>query len=812
MKTIWQDVRYSVRVLLKHRWFTLVAVLTLALGICGVTAQFSIVDAALLRGLPFPEPDRLVKVTMRDPMWAPERERNPWISDVIEFGKQTQSFDGLAGYLFAGSAIVNINGVPQRLSGCSVTDNFFSVLGVNPILGRNFTAADNREDAESVAIISYAIWQTAFGGDPNVIGRHLRLNGRPTTVVGVMPPNFEFPRDQIWVPYFKELPCKERPCSSPHVLARLRSNVSAEQARVEFETYLQRLAKDYPRTNERFTVSRIEPLLNGFIARPTKQLLMSMLGVVVAVLLIACANVMNMQFARNAARTSEFAMRNALGASRRRLVQQMLTEGLVIAAIGGAAGVGLAYWAIDLFSGLMGRLPVDATPFWMQFRIDRRVLALTVVATAASVVLSALLPAILASRTNLVDVLKAGARGQTSRVMSRLSSGLVIGQIALTCALLISSLLLIKSIVNQSILNFGFNLDSVLAGRVNFDVEYPKVEDRRAALRNVLMGFRSNPQFTHAAFSSRRLMMTNDDPSRFEIEGQTYQRPEDRLQAWEEVVSDRYFETLNLKVIHGREFELADRDERQFVALVNESFQRKYFPNEVPIGRRLRHNERDQWRTIVGVVPDTLMQGPIEQERDGVAVFTPLEAAPLTHVTLVVRGRVPPSQLSDAVRRELLEENPNLAIYLLDTPRNLLKGLLVQSRSTASLFAAFGLVAILLSAVGLYGITAFSVHRRTQEFGIRMALGAQRRSVLFMVLRQGTLQLMTGLALGIALTLAIVRLGGAFISSFLYQVSPYDPLIYGMVIMLLAVATLLACLIPARRATKVDPLVALRYE
>jgi putative ABC transport system permease protein len=347
---------------------------------------------------------------------------------------------------------------------------------------------------------------------------------------------------------------------------------------------------------------------------------------------------------------------------------------------------------------------------------------------------------------------------------------------------------------------------------VNFDVEYPKREDRLVASRNLLTGFRANPQFTHAAFSSRRLMMTNDDPSRFEIEGQTYQRPEDRLQAWEEVVSDGYFETLGLKVIHGREFESADRDDRQYVALVNESFQRKYYPNEVPIGRRLRHNERDQWRTIVGVVPDTLMQGPIEQERDGAAVFTPLEAAPLTHMTLVVRGRVPPGQLSDAVRRELLKENPNLGIYLLDTPRNLLKGLLVQSRSTASLFAAFGMVAILLSSVGLYGITAFSVNRRIHEFGIRMALGAQRRSVLFMVLRQGTFQLMIGIAFGIGLTLAIVRFGKAFISTLLYQVSPYDPLIYGVVIMLLAVATFLACLIPARRATKVDPLEALRYE
>jgi putative ABC transport system permease protein len=812
MHTLWQDLRYGARTLLKQPGFTLVAVLTLALGICGVTTQFSIVDAALLRGLPLPEPDRLVGITMRDPSWAPDRTRNLWLSDVVEFGKETRSFEGLAGYSYAAPVIANINGMPQRLSGCLVTSNFFKLLGAKPILGRDFTESDNQTNAEPVTIISHALWQSDFGGDAQIIGRTFRVSRRATTIVGVMPPGFEFPRDQLWIPIFNEWSCSQRPCGPAYVVARLKPDVSLTQAQAEVDNYLQRLAKDYPRTNEGFTVSRIEPVLNGFVARPTRQLLLSMFGAVVAVLLIACANVMNMQFARATARASEFAMRSALGASRLRLIRQLLTESLIIATLGGIGGIVLAHWAIDLFSGVMGQLPVKVMPFWMQFQIDRRVLGITVAACVASVMLSALLPALLASRVNLGEVIKSGARGHTNRLVSRLTGVLVTGQIALTCALLISSLLLIKSINNQSTLNFGFDLDAVLAGRVNFDPEFRSKDQLLDTFRSLLRHLRSSPHFTHAALSSRRLMMTNDDPSAFQIEGRVYQRPEDRLLAWEEVVSDGYFDTLGLRPIAGREFEMGDRDERRFVALVNESFARKHFGATTPIGQRVRRDDKDQWRPIVGIVPDTMMQGPLDQQRDGSAVFFPIEAEQRLGLTLVVRGYAPPSQLTEAVRSEILKVNPNLAIYLVDTPRNLMKSLLVQPRTTASLFAVFGGVATLLAAVGLYGITAFAVNRRTQEFGIRMALGADRRRILLLVLRQGGIQFILGTVLGLVLTLLLLRLGRSVVSDSLYQVNPHDPIIYAGVIGLLAAATVLACLAPARRATKVDPLVALRHE
>jgi predicted permease len=812
IQDLWQDLLFGLRMLRKNPGFTAVAALTLALGICGVTAQFSVVDAALLRGLPFPEPERLMRVAMRDPAWEPERDRNPWMSDILEFQKLAQSFEGFASYQFAGAVMVTINDTPQRLSGCNVTHNFFALLGVKPALGRDFIEADNRGDAERVVIISDALWRSDFGGDPNIIGRVIRVNARPSTIIGVMPPGFEFPRDQIWIPIFNEYPYTERPWGAVNALARLKPGISLDQAHAEFGAYLQRLAKEYPRTNERFTTPRIEPILNNFIARPTRQLLLAMLGSALAVLLIACANVMNMQFAHASARASEYATRSALGASRLRLVRQMLTESLLLATLGGVAGVVLAYWAIGLFSGVMGAIPVKAMPYWMQFHIDRRVLAITLAATIASSLLSALLPALLASRANLAETLKAGARGNTSRLVSRLTGGFVVGQISLTFALLISSLLLIKSVTNQFTLNFGFDIDGVLAGRVNFDAEYRNAEERRVAFRQLLTHLRSNPQFTAAAFTTRRNMLTNDNPLRLEIEGQTYIRPEDRIEAWGEFVSDGYFATIGVRPLRGREFEPGDRDERSFVALVNESFARRHFGGEDPIGRRLRFNERDQWRAIIGVVPDTLMQGPMEQRRDGAGVFLSIEANPVSHLTLVVRGHTPPPRLAEPTRREILKVNPNLGIYSVGTPRELMKTILAQPRTTASLFAVFGGVAMLLAAVGLYGVTAFSVSRRTQEFGIRMALGASRRDILLLALRKGAMQLLIGTVTGLGLTLALTQLGSATVSGFLYRVDPHDPLIYGAVIVLLGVAMLLACLAPALRAAKVDPLVALRCE
>jgi putative ABC transport system permease protein len=809
---MFQDLRYGLRLLWKNPGFALVAVFTLALGICGVTTQFSIVDAALLRGLPFPEADRLVRISMRDPSWAPERDYSLSAADVLEFAQKQQSFEGLAQYLFAGSFIVTIHETPQRLSGSHVTSNFFSILGVKPAMGRDFSESDDQPGVERVAIISDALWRSEFGSDANILGRKLRLNGQPATVIGVMPPGFQFPRDQLWTPIFNEYGSfAERPGGGANVVGRLKPGVTLDQATSELGVALRVLAAEYPQTNGRFTEARIEPLISGFVKRPTRQLLITMFGAVLAVLLIACANVMNMQFAKATVRSRELAIRAALGASRSRLVRQMLVESLVLAGLGGAAGALLAHWAIGLFAGVTGTLPTQALPSWLLFKIDGRALAFTVGATALSVILSGLLPALAGSRANLTEALKESVRGYTSRFVRRFTGGLVVTQIALTCALLISSLLLIKSISNQFALNFGFDLDGVLAGRINFEAEYRTDDERRAAFRRILSHLRSSPQFTHAAFTGRRNMMTNET-FHGQIEGLTYERPEDRLESWLEFVSDGYFATLGLRPIEGREFEPGDTGDRRFVVLVNESFARKHFAGESPLGHRVRANERDTWRRIIGVVPDTLMQGPLEQQRDGSGIFVPTEALPLSYLTLVVRGHESGGRLTQALQRELAKVEPNLAIYGLDTPKNHFKTALAQSRSVASLFAIFGVVSVLLAAVGLYGVMSFAVSRRTQEFGVRMALGAERRDIMRMVIAEGGRQLAIGAALGIGLAMVFVQLGGAALPAFLYRVNPRDPLVYAGVVLLLAAATVIACFFPARRATKVDPMVALRHE
>ncbi|HWA09646.1 MAG TPA: ABC transporter permease [Opitutaceae bacterium] len=803
-----RDLILGGRLLLKEKAFFAISVFITTLGIGGVTAQFSVINAALLRGLPFPEPDRLVRIAVRDPSWAPGRIRNLWTRDVVAWDKEQQSLTGLAGYFMGGSFIATIHDVPERFSGSHVTDGFFSLLGVKPAQGRDFTADDQRPGAPRVTIISDALWESEFDRDPRILGRTFRLNGAVTTIVGVMPAGFSFPRDQLWLPMFNEYPLGSGPGGQPYALGRLKPGVSFAQATAEFALLAQRTAHDHPDDSGGLTAVTVEPLLGAFVGRDARQLLYVVLVAVGAVLLIACVNVMNMQFARTARRTRELAVRGALGASRGRLIAQMLTESLIVAICGGAGGVLLAAWTVDAYPGLIGALPGGtALPPWMRFEIDRTVLLFTLGATTLAVLVSGLLPAFLASRVNSLDVLKEGGRGQTHPLINRLAGGLVVGQIALTGALLVASLLLVKSVRSRYELDFGYDLDSVLAGRINFEVSYRDTDALLAAQGRFLERLRHSPEVTHAALSSRRNLMTNIS-DRLQIEG----REGEWLPASLEIVSDGYFATLGLRPLAGREFEVTDTPERSSIVVVNATFARKYFGAENPVGRRVRDDEKGSWFTIVGVVPDTLMQGPLDARTDGAGFFVPMAHHPQSYATLVVRGRGAPMQLAGAVRRELAQFDSNLAIYGLDTPRGFLRSALGQVRAVTLLFGAFGFVATVLSVTGLYGVAAFSVSQRTQEFGIRMALGAAPRAILRLVLGQGLVRFALGTALGLGLALALTRLASSMVDNFLYKTSPHDPAVYALVLALLAVTTLLACLLPAWRATKVDPVVALRAE
>jgi putative ABC transport system permease protein len=549
-------------------------------------------------------------------------------------------------------------------------------------------------------------------------------------------------------------------------------------------------------------------LLNTFVGRDARDLMTVMLVAVVAVLLIACVNVMNMQFARATRRAKELAVRGALGASRARLVAQMLTESLIVAALGGVLGVVLAAWAVDFYSGLVSSLPGGAAlPVWLTFKIDGAVLACTLAATGVSVLASGLVPALVASRTNALDVLKEGGRGHTSWVVKRVTGGLVVGQIALTCALLVASLLLVKSVLSRYALDLGYDATTVLAGRMNFETDYHDNDAVLGAQRKILEHLRTVPEFTAAAFTSRRNMMTNSSLG-LQIEG----RENEHVAAALEFVSDGYFATLGLRPRQGREFELTDTPDHPMVVLVNATFAHKYFPTGDALGHRLRDDPGEPWRTIVGVVPDTLMQGPLDARADGAGLFIPLSNSAQAYVTLVVRGHGAPLALRGTLQRELARIDPNLAIYQLDTPQGFLRAALAQTRTVTTLFSVFALVAVVLSVVGLYGVAAFSVNHRTQEFGIRIALGATPREIMRMVLGQGLGRFAVGALLGIGLAFALTRFGGAVLNNFLYKTSPHDPATYAFVVALLALATLAACLVPARRATRVDPMIALRAE
>jgi len=818
-ETVYQDLRIGARGLIKDKAFTLLAVVVLALGICGVTTQLSVIRGMLWRGLPFPESERLMDLQLRDPK-LPNGGFGGGVAmpDFSEFVAGQHTFTELAAYLNGSTVNATIDGKAVRFTGGYVTHNFFSLLGVQPVIGRTFRADDDKPGAERVTIIGHAIWQREFGGARDVIGKTFRMNGRTATVIGVMPAGFKFPvNEELWVPLFNEFPPKLRgdpQAIAPAVFGRIKPGTTIDQAKVEFDAMAKRLALEYPKTNSQLTDVQIQPMLRNFIGPQVENMIHLMFAAVLAVLLIACVNVMNMQLARATLRAKELAIRGALGASRFRMIRQMLTESFVLATIGAVVGVALAFWAIDLLTQAIQGLTFPM-PFWVHFTVDLPVVGSVVAVVIATVFVSGFVPAVVAAHANAAEVMKESGRGNTSRLVGKITRLLVIGQIGLTFALLVSCALMVRSIVNQQTVSFGYDTGSVLTARMGlFEADYPTPADRLAFFKRVERELRANPAFEYASLTSR-FRMTFNGPSQYELDGKSFANPNDAPRATVENISDGYFESLGLKPLAGNEFTLADSDTRQPVALVNTVFAKKHFGNDSPVGHRIRRvNPEGPWRTIVGVVPDTLMQGPfsIPGVSDNAGYFVPLEFEPPSFVTIIVRGRGRPETLTDTLRQQIAKLDCNLPLYFVGTPKALLNETLAQNRILATLFSIFGLVGVVLSAVGLYGVMSFSVNQRTQEFGIRMALGANGSTILRTVLQQGMGQLAIGVAFGAVAAFALVSVLKGAIANFLFQVNPQDPLIYFGVVALLGLIALAACFVPARRATQVDPMVALRTD
>ncbi|MFN2508878.1 MAG: ABC transporter permease [Chthoniobacterales bacterium] len=823
-----QDVRIGLRVLIKEKTFCILAVTVLALGICGVTTQFTVVNAFVLRGFSFPHPEQLMSVGLIDPK-ADDNQNNggagniPSSQDYEDLRSAQQSFAMMSGYLNGSTINVTYKNSPTRYTGGYVTEDFFKILGVSPILGRDFTGGDNKPGAEKVTLIGHEIWQRDFGGDPNIVGQPVRINGKAATIVGVMPQGFKFPNsEQLWVPLYNEFPVKSREDPSgigPAILGRLKPGVSLDQVNLEFAQLAARLAKEYPKTNGQLTTASVQPLLKSFVGPQLRQTVYAMLGAVIVVLLIACVNVMNMQFGRAALRAKELAIRGALGATRWRIVRQMLTESLLVAVLGAVIGVILAHWAVGLLVRATSALP-QPLPYWVSFTIDAPVLLFTVGITLLATIVSGFIPAILSARANPAEVMKEGGRGNSSRLVNVLTRVLVIGQIALTAALLIAAAFQIKSIRNQITVDYGYDEDAVYSARMGlFEGDYPTHEARQQFFVRALRALRNHPAFENAAMTAR-FRMTFANFGQYEVDGQTYVTDRDRPRGNSEAISDGYFSALGLKILEGRDFTIEDNDAKQPVAIVNSSFARKYYGNQSPLGRRIRlfnPAKLEDWRTIVGVVPDTLMQGPFNQQTDASGFYIPLLGVPPApqFVTVVVR----PHQgqradtLGPILGQAVAQIDANLPVYFGGTPARLHDEILGANRIIATLFTIFGITAVVLSAVGLYGVMSFSVNQRTQEFGIRMALGADAARIVRMVMTQGAWQLSIGLFLGVgAAALLLGVIGAQALQNFLFKVNTLDPWIYSAVVLLLSAVAAASCLVPARRATRVNPIVALRAE
>jgi putative ABC transport system permease protein len=833
--TFLQDLRLGFRVLVKEKSFCALAVVVLALGICGVTTMFSVVNGVMLRGFSFPNADRMVSVNFVDPRSANFFGVNGQISamDYEDLLPAQQSYDWLAAYLNGSTVNVTVDGHPRRYTGAYTTEHFLRILGVTPMLGRDFTVADNTPGAAKVALIGYGIWQRDFGGSRTIVGTGVRINGKSATIIGVMPQGFAFPtNEELWIPLYGEFPPRPRndPAAiNPSVLGLLKGSVSLDQANAECTTIARRFAAAYPDTNKAFNTGQVQLLIKTFTPAPLRGTLWTMFGFCVGVLLIACVNVMNMQFARATLRAKELAVRSSLGATRGRLIRQMLTESLLVAGIGAAAGVALAYMAIDWLSATLHNLDTPP-PSWITFDVDTLVLTVTVGAMLVATVASGLLPAWMSSRADASAALKEGGRGNTSRSINLITRGLVVFQIVVTCVLLIGSLLQVRSILKQQTIDYGYDTVGLMSARMGLmDGDYPSQDSRKLFYDRLLRQLRNDPEFEAVALTNRfRMVFSNSGP--VEIEGKRYADRRDRLQANSEQVTNGFFDVTGQRLLDGRTFTDEDLDSRLPVAIVNVAFARKHFGQESAMGRRFRTVNPDgtqpgPWRTIVGMVSTVRMLGPFNNPGvDETGFYVPFysvlngPASPTPFVnqfaTVVVKPRRGQSVdgLANAVRREVGKADPNLPLYFVGTPKSQIDTFVAQNRIIATMFSIFGAVAIVLASVGIYGVMSFAVNQRTQEFGLRMALGANGGRILSMVLRQGVVQIGLGLMLGLGLALTIGILLHDGIQSTLFNVSARDPVTYGVVIALVTLVSLTATVVPARRATRVDPMIALRAE
>ena len=816
MISFWQDIRFGARMLLKNPGVTAIAVLTLALAIGANTAIFSVVNAVLLRPLPYRNPDRLVS------LWAKVPEHGRWRTtpaNFFDWKKQNTVFEDVAAF---GTWTMTLtgDGEPEQLLGTRVSSGYFSVVGVEPMLGRSFANEEYEPGKGQVVILGHAFWQRRYAGDRAIVGKSITLNDNPYVVIGVMPPgiyparptpsgriSFERNEEQFWTPMsFSPQWAAVRTAHVLGALARLKPGVTVAQAQAEMDTIAGRLSQEYPVIKGEGII--VNPFMNE-VSGDVKPALVVLLSAVLMVLLIACANVAGLLLAQHTGRTKEIAIRAALGAGRGRLLRQFLVEGLLLSVCGAVAGIALAKFGLAAMMALISsRIPrID------QAHLDLRVLGFTLGLSLLTCLIFALAPALHAVRPQLQATLEQGSR--TSRLSfgrQRLRQALVVFQVSAAVMLIISAGLLIMSFWRLQQVDPGFKPDRV----ISFSLTLPQSKYGDNARINgfynqLIEKLSSVPGVQSASIGYDHPLETNWTDA-FAIEGRP--QGQEPVSASFNPVSTEYFRTVGSGLLEGREFTGRDDQEHPGVTIVNEAFARRYFPNEKALGRRLRlsaparmwGNQRFEWFEIVGISRNVKSAGlKVETEP---AYYVPATQAPQPDMLVLVRTQGDPVALVPSLRQAVWAIDPNQPIADIKTLNQIVSDSVGQTRLNMILMGAFGGLALLLAAVGIYGLLSYAVTQRTQELGIRMALGAQVKDVLRLVLKQGMGLALLGEGIGLVAAYASTRV----LRGLLFGVTPTDPIVFIAVFQLLALVALLACYLPARRATKVDPLVALRYE
>jgi putative ABC transport system permease protein len=809
---MFQDLRFGLRMLLKKPGFTLIAVLTMALGIGANTAIFSVVNAVLLNPLPFAEPERLIRIYGHF-LSVSQDKMSASVPEFTDYREQTSSFEQIAGYDDFSANLTPKDGEPERVEALLVTPELFSVLKTTPQTGRVFLPEEAQDGHDDVVLISNELWRRRFGADPNVVGQKVIVNGRNNIVIGIMPPGFAFPhRTELWKPLWfpaEQYDQQRRGNRGVEVIGRLNQTVSLPAAQAKMDHLAAQLTEQYPLNYEsRGWKIGVVSLLDDYV-RDARIGLLVLLGAVAFVMLIACANVANLSLTRATARRQEIAVRLALGAGRWRVTRQLLTESVLLALAGGAAGLLLAVWG----AGLLLRFAPDDLPRINEVRLDGRVLAFTFAVSLVTGILFGLVPALAASNPDLNETLKEGGRGGTgSAKRQRMRSAFVIAEMTLALVLLVGAGLMLKSFWRLQRVDPGFNPDGVLTMRMMLPFETHQTSAQRGAFyRQVLERIKSAPGVEAVSATSRVPLTQGGSSGTISGENSAVGPSDLPVEAeWSWVTPD-YFQAMGTALLTGRAFTEADAEGAALVAVVDESFAQRYYPSEDPVGKRIKRgklNSTRPWMTIVGVVRH--VQSRRLDAASGVQVYFPFyQDATAYNMSLVVRTSVSdPHSLSSTVLAAIQSLDKNQPVYDVFTLRQILGDSMAQRRFSMLLMGMFAAVALALAAVGIYGVMSYSVVQRTHEIGIRIALGAQTSDVLKLVIGQGMTLILIGVAIGLAAALALTRL----LETLLFGVSATDPVTFVSISLLLALVSLLACYLPAKRAAKVDPMIALRYE